>query len=49
MNNNYAKLKFKIQFLHVCHRFNSNSIYIVSIKRRKNVHKNMREYKGGVF
>ena len=31
MNDNYVKFKFKIQFLHICHESNNNSLYTVSV------------------
>ena len=31
MNDNYAKFEFEIQFLHMCHGSNGDSVYTVSV------------------
>ena len=31
MNDNYIKFEFKIQFLHICHEFNDDSVYINNV------------------
>ena len=48
MNDNYAKFKFEIQFLHACHESNGDSVYTVNVYKIYYIYIYMYIYKMGV-